>query len=52
MRYHLAMAQLRSGEQQAAEQNLESAVNANRPFAGIDDAKATLAQLKKAAPVG
>lgn len=52
MRYHLAMAQLRSGEQQAAEQNLESAVNANRPFAGIDDAKAKLAQLKKAAPVG
>jgi tetratricopeptide (TPR) repeat protein len=51
MRYHLGMAQLRSGEPQAAEQSLESALEANRPFAGMDEARATLAQLKKA-PVG
>jgi len=51
-RYHLGMAQLRSGEQQAAEQNLESAVNSNRPFVGVDEAKATLAQLKKVASLG
>ena len=46
------MAQLRSGEQQAAEQNLESAVNSNHAFAGIEDAKAELAQLKKSSSVG
>jgi tetratricopeptide (TPR) repeat protein len=51
MRYHLGMAQLRSGEQQAAEQSLESALGTNRPFAGMDEARATLAQLKKT-PVG
>jgi tetratricopeptide (TPR) repeat protein len=52
MRYHLGMAQLRSGEQQAAQQNLESALDANRPFAGIDEARAALAQLKKVPSVG
>src|SRR3984957_1004008 len=52
LRYHLGMAQLRSGEAQAAEQNLEAALNAKRPFAGIDDARATLAQIKKVASVG
>jgi tetratricopeptide (TPR) repeat protein len=51
-RYHLGMAQLKSGEVQAAQQNLESAVNANKPFAGLDDARATLAQLKKSGSVG
>jgi tetratricopeptide (TPR) repeat protein len=51
-RYHLGMAQLRSGEQQSAEQNLESAVNASGAFPGIDEARATLAQLKKTAAVG
>lgn len=51
IRYHLGMAQLRSGEQQAALQSLESALGANRPFAGIDEARQTLAQLKKS-PVG
>jgi tetratricopeptide (TPR) repeat protein len=52
LRYHLGMAQLRSGEQQAAQQNLESALGANRPFAGIDEARAALAQIKKVASVG
>jgi tetratricopeptide (TPR) repeat protein len=52
LRYHLGMAQLRSGEQQAAQQNLESALRANQPFAGIDEARAALAQIKKVASVG
>jgi tetratricopeptide (TPR) repeat protein len=52
MRYHLGMAQLRSGEQQAAEQNLEAAVSSTREFVGLDEAKAALAQLKKVASVG
>jgi tetratricopeptide (TPR) repeat protein len=52
LRYHLGMAQLRSGEQQAAQQNLETALHSERPFAGMDEAKAALAQLKKAVSVG
>jgi Tfp pilus assembly protein PilF len=47
LRYHLAMAQLRSGESQAAQQNLESALQSTRSFDGIDDARARLAQLRK-----
>lgn len=50
LRYHLGMAQARSGEQQAAEQNLQMAVT-SRSFPGIDEARATLASLRKA-PVG
>jgi tetratricopeptide (TPR) repeat protein len=50
--YHLGMAQLRSGEQQAAEQSLESALKSQRPFAGMDEAKSALALLKKNASVG
>jgi tetratricopeptide (TPR) repeat protein len=46
-RYHLGMAQLRSGEQQAARQSLQTALSAGRPFAGIDEARTTLAQLTK-----
>lgn len=52
MRYHLGMAQLSSGEEQAAEQNLESAISSNRPFVGMDEAKAALARLKKVASLG
>jgi tetratricopeptide (TPR) repeat protein len=52
LRYHLGMAQLRSGERQSAQQNLETALNSNRPFVGMDEAKAALALLKRAASVG
>jgi tetratricopeptide (TPR) repeat protein len=52
IRYHLGMAQLRSGEQQAARQNLESALSGDRLFPGIDEARATLAQLKKSSSLG
>jgi tetratricopeptide (TPR) repeat protein len=51
-RFHLAMAQLRSGESQAAEQNLEAALKSDRPFNGRDVAKSTLEQLKKTPSVG
>ena len=46
-RYHLAMAQLRSGETGGAQQNLETALGQARPFDGINDARTTLARLKK-----
>jgi tetratricopeptide (TPR) repeat protein len=52
LRYHLAMAQLRSGESRIAQQNLESALQTTKPFDGIDQARATLAQLRKASPAG
>jgi tetratricopeptide (TPR) repeat protein len=52
LRYHLGMAQLRSGERQSAQQNLETALSLARPFIGMDEAKATLAQLKKATSLG
>lgn len=52
LRYHLAMAQLRSGEQQAAQQNLESALHSSQSFAGADEARSTLAQLQKGRPAG
>jgi len=46
VRYHLAMAQLRSGEAQPAQQNLEAAVKSTRAFDDSDNARAELAQLK------
>ncbi len=52
LRYHLAMAQLRSGEQQAAQQNLESALHSSQSFAGADEARSTLAQLQQGRPAG
>jgi len=52
LRFHLAMAQLRSGEQQAAQQNLEAALRSPRPFVGMNEAKSALAQLKKTPSVG
>jgi Tfp pilus assembly protein PilF len=52
IRYHLAMAQLRSGESRIAQQNLEAALQSTKPFDGMDQARATLAQLKKASPAG
>lgn len=51
MRYHLGMAQLRSGESEAARRNLESAVNSNASFFGIEEARAALSELKKV-PMG
>lgn len=52
MRYHLAMAQLRSGEPQVARQNLEAALRDAKSFDGIDTARATLAQLQKTPSAG
>lgn len=49
MRYHLGMAQLRSGESQAARQNLQAALQSTQPFDGMQDARAALAQLRKSA---
>jgi tetratricopeptide (TPR) repeat protein len=52
LRYHLGMAQLRGGEPQAAQQNLEMALRTEQPFPGRDEAKAALTQLKKAPHAG
>jgi Flp pilus assembly protein TadD len=49
LRYHLGMAQLRSGETEPAAVNLETALRATRPFAGMDEARAELARLRKVA---
>jgi len=48
MRYHLGMAQLRVGNREAARQNLEAAVTANRTFHGVKEAQAALEELKRA----
>jgi len=48
MRYHLGMAQLRIGDRDAARQNLEAAVAANRTFVGVKEAQAALDELKRA----
>jgi tetratricopeptide (TPR) repeat protein len=52
LRYHLGMAQLRSGEWQPAQQNLETALSSSQAFVGRDEAKAAVARLKSDAPVG
>ncbi len=52
LRYHLAMAQLRSGEPQAAQQNLESALQSAQPFSEMGDARAALAKLHKGGASG
>jgi Flp pilus assembly protein TadD len=49
LHYHLGMAQLRSGETEPAEQNLETALRSTKPFSGMDQARAELARLRKVA---
>lgn len=48
MRYHLGMAQLKTGDRVSAEKNLEAAVRSGRPFHGTKEAQATLEQIKAA----
>jgi tetratricopeptide (TPR) repeat protein len=46
--YHLGMAQYRSGDRGAARQNLEAALAASASFAGVEEARTTLAVLRGA----
>jgi len=46
IRYHLAMAQLETGQRDQARSNLESALNGSPHFAGADEARVTLARLR------
>jgi tetratricopeptide (TPR) repeat protein len=48
MRYHLGMAQLRTGDRAGARQNLEAAVTSGRNFHGVKEAQAALAEIKQA----
>lgn len=48
MRYHLGMAQLKTGDRASAEKNLEAAVRSGRPFHGAKEAQAALDQIKAA----
>lgn len=47
MRFHLGMAQYRVGQLTDARGNLEHALQSDNPFVGVDEARATLEQLKK-----
>jgi len=46
LRYHLAMAELKSGQALAARDNLNRALSGGKPFEGIADARAVLTQLQ------
>lgn len=48
MRYHLGMAQWRTGDRAGAMENLEAAVKSGQPFNGARNAQATLDQIKRA----
>jgi tetratricopeptide (TPR) repeat protein len=48
MRYHLGMAQWRTGDQRAARENLEAAVRAGTAFMGAKEARAALEEIKRA----
>lgn len=47
IRYHLAMAQLKAGQNDRARLNLEDALAGTTAFAGIDEAKSALAELRR-----
>ncbi|WP_129779350.1 tetratricopeptide repeat protein [Peristeroidobacter soli] len=47
VRYHLGMAQLRAGDKAGARESLQAALDHGKPFFGIDEARATLDQLKQ-----
>ena len=48
MRYHLGMAQLKTGDRASAAKNLEAAVRSGRQFHGAKEAQAALEQIKAA----
>ena len=48
IRYHLGMAELRSGQSQRARDNLEAALAGGAKFPGVEEAKTVLASLGKA----
>ncbi|HEY5759141.1 MAG TPA: tetratricopeptide repeat protein [Steroidobacter sp.] len=48
MRYHLGMAQLKTGDRVSAEKNLEAAVRSGRQFHGAKEAQAALDEIKAA----
>ena len=48
MRYHLGMAQLKTGDRASAEKNLEAAVHSGRQFHGAKEAQAALEAIKSA----
>lgn len=47
VRYHLGMAQLRTGDTEAGRRNIQQAIDSGRPFLGVNEARSTLAGLKK-----
>jgi len=47
MRYHLGMAQLKSGDAGSARENLEAAIKSGHAFMGFKEAQATLEEIKR-----
>jgi tetratricopeptide (TPR) repeat protein len=47
VRFHLGMAQLRTGDSAQGRRNLQEAIDSGRPFLGMNEARSTLAELKK-----
>lgn len=48
LRYHLAMAELKSGQTVAARDNLEKALSGGKPFEGMTEARSVLTRLQSA----